>query len=116
MENTVLMKLEVETGLTVTERHVKMLRYADRVLIGIARKQGWGEQAPFYLFTCKTHGIVASYPQGFLKILKCPECHKQTDDHIQPSSDSPINALGLNRDNPSDTDTGVRNISEDKEE
>lgn len=69
-----LMKLEVETGLQVTPRQLNMLQYADRVMIGIARKEGWTGELPFYIFNCKRHGVVVNHSQDPFKTLKCPEC------------------------------------------
>jgi len=35
---------------------------------------GWSGFLPFYHFKCDKHGDQISYPQGYKKILRCPQC------------------------------------------
>jgi hypothetical protein len=36
----------------------------------------WKNSQQFYAFKCRTHGIVASYPGTFERLLVCPDCLK----------------------------------------
>jgi len=38
---------------------------------------GWSGFLPFYHFKCSKHGDQISYPQGYKKILRRPECNKK---------------------------------------
>ena len=71
-------KLREETGLMITSRHLRMLRWVNSVLIGIGRKEGWSGELPFYAFKCKKHGIVADYKHSHHQYLSCPECTGET--------------------------------------
>ena len=50
------------------------LRFFGIVNIGDRMDEGWSSSLPVYAFRCKTHGLQIGYPNGYSKVLVCPEC------------------------------------------
>jgi len=114
------MVLEVETGIRLTSMQRKMAALGIKVPLGKHSKPGWGGALPFYAFNCKLHGVVINYPQGYAKILRCPECDreesqreatKRTDPKMNVLADEPETAKSVR---PTQVKKSEREIRESK--
>jgi hypothetical protein len=43
-------------------------------LVEYRQEEGWKKPLPLYRFRCEKHGLVESYPQGYMMRLVCPKC------------------------------------------
>jgi hypothetical protein len=56
-----------------------LLHIFGKVYIGEYKKENWQSAISFYAFNCKKHGTQISYPNGWKKILRCPDCYEAYD-------------------------------------
>lgn len=49
-----------------------------KIYVGLRSGEDWeGGKAPHFIFKCKVHGYVVSYPHGWEEELRCPECEPE---------------------------------------
>jgi hypothetical protein len=52
------------------------LRVFGKVFVEEYKAEEWNKSLPIYAFKCPIHGVQMSYPSGWKRVLKCPDCFR----------------------------------------
>jgi len=66
--------LNIISGLNFFQLIILMIQGS--VLIANLKLEGWRDKIPIYLFKCDKHGYQLTYPQGHMRMIRCPKCSK----------------------------------------